>query len=85
MAIKKQHEKFGIQFPNAYHRIEWMCLNILNGISTLEVVVVTYASQYDEEIFRKSYCIPVDKANVSLRYAYIQLSLLPDFSGGEEI
>ena len=85
MAIKKQINKFNHDFMNAYHRIEWMCLNVLNGISTLEVVVVTYASQYDEEIFRKSYCIPVDKSNVSLRYAYTQLSLLPDFSGGEEI
>jgi len=85
MSIGKAITKFGVNLANAYHRIEWMNLNLLNGSNSLEVQVSTYTEKDGELIERRSFVLPVDKANVSLKYAYTELAKLPEFDGGVEV
>ncbi len=86
MAIGKAITKFGVTLNNAYHRIEWLNLNILGGNNSLEVQVATYSEQGGELIGYKSYVLPIDnKANVSLAYAYRELMKLPEFADGAEV
>ncbi len=86
MAIGKAVTKFGVALNNAYHRIEWMNLNLLNATPTLEVVVASYTQQNGEFIERRNFVIiSPEKASVSLRYAYTELAKLSEFSGGAEV
>lgn len=86
MAIGKAITKYSITLLNAYHRIEWMNLNLLNGNNSLEVHVATYTEKDGELIDpRRSFILPVDKANVSLKYCYTELAKLPEFDGGVEV
>jgi len=86
MAIGKAITKYSITLLNAYHRIEWMNLNLLNGNNSLEVHVATYTEKDGELIDSlRSFILPVDKANVSLKYCYTELAKLPEFDGGVEV
>jgi hypothetical protein len=86
MAIAKAVTKFGVALNNAYHRIEWLNLNLLHGNPTLEVVVASYTQQNGELIERRNFVLPsTDKASVSLRYAYTELAKLSEFAGGAEV
>lgn len=85
MAIKKQHEKFGVQFPKAYHRIEGMIWNGSTG--TTEVAVQTYQDGDNtvDAMTRRVYILDIQKANISLSKCYVELSNHVDFVGGTEI
>jgi hypothetical protein len=85
MAIGNSITKFGVSLANAYHRIEWMNLNLLNGSNSLEVQVSSYTEKDGELIERRSFVLPVDKANASLKYAYTELAKLPEFADGAEV
>ena len=86
MAIGKAVTKFGVTLNSAYHRIEWMNLNLLGGNKSLDVQVATYSENGGELIGHKSYVLPIDnKANVSLAYAYRELAKLEEFTGGAEV
>jgi hypothetical protein len=85
MAIGKAITKFGVTLNNAYHRIEWMNLNLLNGNNSLEVQVATYSENGGECVERNSFVLPCDKAKVNLSYAYVELMKLPEFTGGAEV
>ena len=85
MAIGKPITKFSITLSSAYHRVEWMNLNLLGGNESLEVQVATYDKKDGDLIEHRSFVLPVDKANVSLKYAYTELAKLETFQGGKEV
>lgn len=84
MAIKKIHTKFNVDFSNAYHRIEWMNMNILDGNNSVSVVVNTYPSKElattENLIFQKSYNLQIEKAYVSMTKCYEKLMEHEDFA-----
>ena len=90
MAIKKTSSWKSFQVNDAYHRIDWMNANMLNGTPTVEVKVGSYVSQ-DEAVnpqnaFElRSFVLVIEKANISLKNCYIALASLPEFMEGEEI
>ena len=85
MAIGKAITKYNVPLPNAYHRIEWMNMNLLNGNNSLEVHVATYTEQDGEFVECHPFILPVDKEKISLKYCYTELSNLPEFDGGVEV
>jgi hypothetical protein len=90
MAIAKSHSFKGLVLNAAYHRIDWMNLNMMNSVPTLEVRVGTYVSPEqaefaDNAVESRSFVLAVEKSNVSLRSCYVALSALPEFSVGSEV
>lgn len=95
MAIGKSYLfRDSITYPNAYHRIDWLNWNGLNGEET-EVNVGTYTEVSKAKtpegkrtpqnaIDRRSFVLSVPKDKVGPAEAYKALSSLDEFKDGVE-